>query len=737
MEQPSKVVVRYIPLSHLIKGETAPVTHSQRQLFGHNLEELLKDSSEGHYLVFSDNSLGMIEGEKKQVYALKRGKKFYASTDSWDSMLKMRIPDKEAFSLLKLSLEEQQRLADFYKQLGERGLEVKISAHWDSQRTDWQFWNEKPEGHSTFHNGQRMFRDQPVPLASGDLLVIGNSLVAQYVVKTKERVVQEPTSVIELRPTESIDIQAMLDQGKALRDAGRLDEALASCKEVLDRDNENPHAHYFMGTILFQKGDYGEARWHLNRILQTHPGHTSAHERLGIHPAVAGMIPSLPLSSPRREDEQKATTLKERVDALIGHDHHFPITIDGKKYTHLQLLGSGAVAQGLEALSPEKEWVVIKQRMAYDPDYSLGGEAGLMGLLAEAIRDKAMAWEVTVLKDLAAAYQTRHIPLPPGIDERNHRSYFPKLMSHDKNHLVLSYADEDPALKEKDMEYSIIKTLLLQKVRKLPSKEQQLSTLLQATHAVALAHQAGYVCHDVRFEEADTRIEVRPDGSIQLHMFDWNCAYSLKHLESMDFPDAKLGLQKHIFEKGQRRDVLRLALLWSEYFTEDRRYGYRFSPLGGTYDGLATKAGASYYLPLFDPATVQNIPIPIQDLLVRAFIHPEELAATDVCRRAYALADRTSEQYQPLSVDGPFLENKGILRRLLEFEFQGDIRALRQWQKAGFADAQVHQQSGQNFFKMEDRLRTYYAAIASDHSLEFQEIRTIGNAFLHYAKQDS
>ena len=79
---------------------------------------------------------------------------------------------------------------------------------------------------------------------------------------------------LELDPKYAL---ARLCLGVALRDKGRLDEAIAELKKVIGLDPENAGAHYDLGIALKAKGDLDEAIAAFEDVILLKPDFTAAH----------------------------------------------------------------------------------------------------------------------------------------------------------------------------------------------------------------------------------------------------------------------------------------------------------------------------------------------------------------------------------------------------------------------------------------------------------------------------
>ncbi|TAN62199.1 MAG: tetratricopeptide repeat protein, partial [Magnetospirillum sp.] len=69
--------------------------------------------------------------------------------------------------------------------------------------------------------------------------------------------------------------------GNALRDLGRLDDAVASCRRALEFKPDYAEAHYNLGTILDEMRRLDEAGASYRRAIEIRPGFADAHYNLG------------------------------------------------------------------------------------------------------------------------------------------------------------------------------------------------------------------------------------------------------------------------------------------------------------------------------------------------------------------------------------------------------------------------------------------------------------------------
>lgn len=82
--------------------------------------------------------------------------------------------------------------------------------------------------------------------------------------------------------TPSSGVAALLQQAVGHHQAGRLTEAGAIYRDILDLDAKNYHALYFLGVIATQTGQQPQAVDFLTRAIQLNPKVADAHSNLGI-----------------------------------------------------------------------------------------------------------------------------------------------------------------------------------------------------------------------------------------------------------------------------------------------------------------------------------------------------------------------------------------------------------------------------------------------------------------------
>jgi uncharacterized protein (TIGR02466 family) len=76
-------------------------------------------------------------------------------------------------------------------------------------------------------------------------------------------------------------LEIRLRQAAALRDAGRLQEAMALCRRILELQPQNPAALGLAATIAWHRSDYNEALALASRVVALSPGDAEAHSNLG------------------------------------------------------------------------------------------------------------------------------------------------------------------------------------------------------------------------------------------------------------------------------------------------------------------------------------------------------------------------------------------------------------------------------------------------------------------------
>src|SRR5581483_3929963 len=81
-----------------------------------------------------------------------------------------------------------------------------------------------------------------------------------------------------------------LQQAIAAHKAGRLEEADAAYREVLELAPNNPDALHFMGLLRFQSGDPAAAVQLIGRSLNADPGNPNAWNNLANMLSLAGQV---------------------------------------------------------------------------------------------------------------------------------------------------------------------------------------------------------------------------------------------------------------------------------------------------------------------------------------------------------------------------------------------------------------------------------------------------------------
>ena len=92
---------------------------------------------------------------------------------------------------------------------------------------------------------------------------------------------------------------------------GKLDEAIAQYKQVLEINPNHENAHYNLGTVLFVKGDLRGAITQYQIVLEINPGHVNAQNNL------AWLLSTAPDASLR--NGAKAIALAENASRLSAN----------------------------------------------------------------------------------------------------------------------------------------------------------------------------------------------------------------------------------------------------------------------------------------------------------------------------------------------------------------------------------------------------------------------------------
>jgi tetratricopeptide (TPR) repeat protein len=110
------------------------------------------------------------------------------------------------------------------------------------------------------------------------------------------------------------DIGVQAEQAKsagAQPASDKYDEALELLAGVLDREPNNPHAHYCRGIILEQQGRLAPAHAHFNRVTSIDPNDPAAWYQLA---ATAGDPDTPARSDPRKEAREKIPALEKALE---------------------------------------------------------------------------------------------------------------------------------------------------------------------------------------------------------------------------------------------------------------------------------------------------------------------------------------------------------------------------------------------------------------------------------------
>jgi tetratricopeptide (TPR) repeat protein/2-polyprenyl-3-methyl-5-hydroxy-6-metoxy-1,4-benzoquinol methylase len=79
----------------------------------------------------------------------------------------------------------------------------------------------------------------------------------------------------------SVSAVAMIDEGNALEEDGRIDEAMARYDAAVEADSQCARAHLNRGNILLMRGQIDEARSAYQRAIECDPHYAAAHFNLG------------------------------------------------------------------------------------------------------------------------------------------------------------------------------------------------------------------------------------------------------------------------------------------------------------------------------------------------------------------------------------------------------------------------------------------------------------------------
>jgi predicted O-linked N-acetylglucosamine transferase (SPINDLY family) len=82
-------------------------------------------------------------------------------------------------------------------------------------------------------------------------------------------------------PAATTDVRALLERGLAAQQAGRLAEAEAAYREVLDHERANPDALHLLGVVMARRGDARSAAELICRAIAARPNMPMFHNNLG------------------------------------------------------------------------------------------------------------------------------------------------------------------------------------------------------------------------------------------------------------------------------------------------------------------------------------------------------------------------------------------------------------------------------------------------------------------------
>jgi thioredoxin-like negative regulator of GroEL len=74
--------------------------------------------------------------------------------------------------------------------------------------------------------------------------------------------------------------EEQMQEAKTLYHNGKLSEAEAICREVIQSEPQNVKAHLALGTLLLKAGNPVDARAHFETVLSMHPSHEAAKKHL-------------------------------------------------------------------------------------------------------------------------------------------------------------------------------------------------------------------------------------------------------------------------------------------------------------------------------------------------------------------------------------------------------------------------------------------------------------------------
>lgn len=84
-----------------------------------------------------------------------------------------------------------------------------------------------------------------------------------------------------MSPAATTDVRALLERGLAAQQAGRLAEAEAAYRQVLDRERTNPDALHLLGVVTARRGDARAAAELIRRAIAARPDMPMFHNNLG------------------------------------------------------------------------------------------------------------------------------------------------------------------------------------------------------------------------------------------------------------------------------------------------------------------------------------------------------------------------------------------------------------------------------------------------------------------------
>jgi superkiller protein 3 len=222
---------------------------------------------------------------------------------------------------------------------------------------------------------------------------LGGSSWSRYHYERPEEAVRFLTAAVAARPG---SFPAYNNLGNALKDQGKLDEAIACYRQAIKLDPKHAKAHSNLGAALANQGKQDEAIACYRQAIKLDPKLAMAHNNLGLALAKQGKqdeaiacyrqaIKLDPKFAPAHDNLGIALTKQGKLDEAIAACRQ-AIKLDPKYAPAHSNLGNALIMQGKldEAIASCRQAIKLDPKFAMAHS-NLGGALGKQGKLEEAI----------------------------------------------------------------------------------------------------------------------------------------------------------------------------------------------------------------------------------------------------------------------------------------------------------------------------------------------------------------